>query len=299
MRMKRILVFVSISAFACSMPAVADTAQSAECVFAADTLESPRSIKTAEELAGGSNGLWVVTWRAGETVTATAADGSTATFVENAPSNGSGALSALSLASGGIWTLANSRQGVATFTVRHSLFGTLGDGTAASPAKIVDADELAYLVEAGSVGEGFHFILAGANGLLASLVLPSGFSLQELPGDVWRMDAASAGGVVYACLPIGYAMDSLSSGPDRTLRRNTTIPLAYSGDNWLAGRPVSSSLSIVAPSGAETSNDFAGTGTIPFCPNETGPWSVSMASAYGTLTATIRVIRRSTFVVLR
>ena len=97
-----------------------------------DTTPSPRAIKTQEELAG----LMEATYFAGETVTATLSGGAALTLVSAAAANGS---VALNFNAGGVWTLANSAQGSATFTVRHSIFGTLGEGTSASPAKIVDA----------------------------------------------------------------------------------------------------------------------------------------------------------------
>ena len=80
---------------------------------------------------------------------------------------------------GGLWTLRRKGQGLAQdtalFTARHGLFGTQGAGTAASPAKIVDADELADLVDAGTVGSGYVFTLNGDNSLFDAMALPSGF----------------------------------------------------------------------------------------------------------------------------
>ena len=106
-------------------------AESADVAYALDTVVSaPRAIKTAADLAA------TAPVRTGETVTATAPDGTVATLVAGAASDETIALSE-ALDAGGLWTLSNSRQGSASFTVRHSLFGTLGNGTTASPARLV------------------------------------------------------------------------------------------------------------------------------------------------------------------
>ena len=101
-------------------------------VYSADTLGSPRHIKTA----GDQSALWPATRRAGETVTATS------------PSGGVVTLSSSSLASvldaGGVWTIANSVQGTAHVGVAWAVYadgGALAEGVSG-----------AYTVESMSPG---------------------------------------------------------------------------------------------------------------------------------------------------
>ena len=82
-----------------------------------------------------------VTWRIGETVTATARDGVTTTLASSAASAGS---SAFTPDKGGVWTLANSAQGEASVGVAWAVNGdggTLASGGAASPFGIDSMQE--------------------------------------------------------------------------------------------------------------------------------------------------------------
>ena len=81
----------------------------------------------------GEIAAWLVTWREGETVSATAMDGAAYTLAEDAASTGSDALPA----KGGIWTLANSEEGIARVAVPWSVYQ--GGGVSLASGVLADA----------------------------------------------------------------------------------------------------------------------------------------------------------------
>lgn len=198
----------------------------------------------------------------------------------------------LPLDAGGVWTVANTAQGTATFTVRRSLDGTLGDGTAASPAKLVDGDEL----QDYGAGENYTFTLDGADGLLARLVVPPRFRLEGVGEGVWRI-VASADGSQYACAEIAYPADSAQEGPDRETGKRDALPVAYSGNGWAvvatgAALPTAT-ITFMPPEGSgleATTWNRTGNGAEAFTFNANGDWTVTLAFADGTTkTATITI----------
>ena len=268
-------------------------AVSAEKGYNADTLPSPRTVKTAAELAEITGGTWCATRRAGEAVTLTSPGGSTSVLCDGG--NAVVQSVALPLDAGGLWTAENSKQGVATFTVRHSLYGTLGDGTAASPAKLVDGDELVDY----SAGDGYVFTLNGADSLFGALAIPAGYRLEEAGDGVWKI-VSSADGSEYAWAALAWTVDSEQKGPNRALKGKTPVLVAYSGDNWgLRDATASSSLAVRSPSGAETVYALAGTGAYLFQPTEYGDWTLELADGTRTLAAVISVNNYGTIIQVR
>lgn len=275
--------------------ALADTpvAESAALAYAVDTLSVPRAVKTAsdrDEIAGGT---FKVAWRAGETVTVTAPNGVTTTLVSDAASAGT---ATLVLNAGGCWTLARTGQGMshdsAKITVRHSLDGTLGDGTVASPAKLVDGDEL---IDYGA-GENYVFTLDSVDGLLSRLVLPTGYCLKDAGDGVWKL-VASVDGSQYSCANVVYRANSAQEGPDRTTTRSDALPVAYSGDNWIGDAAKAAKVVFTSPSGTETTFNLTGTGAQSFNFNSPGTWTVKLTMADGTIyTANIDVSNGLTIV---
>ena len=77
------------------------------------TGDATYSLANAAEIAA-----WPVTWCEGESVSATAMDGTAYTLAEDAASTGSDALPA----KGGIWTLVNSEEGLAHVAVPWSVY---------------------------------------------------------------------------------------------------------------------------------------------------------------------------------
>ena len=266
-------------------------ASSPASAWRVDSLPSPRAIKTAADEAG----LWPVTRRAGETVTLRSPSGSASTLIA-ADSDATSA--ALSLNAGGLWTASNSKQGTATFTVRHSLKGTLGGGTEASPAKLVDGDELVDY----SAGDGYVFTLNGDDSLLGALELPAGFRLEAVDGagaaQMWRI-VSDASGKEYAWSDLVARLDTYLSGPDRRIHMQDTMPVSYSGDNWTRKLESASTLTLTAPSGAVTEYDLSGTDSITVCFNETGAWLITLVSDGGTLTSTVNVSNVGLYIILK
>lgn len=80
----------------------------------------------------------------------------------------------------------------------------------------------------------------------------------------------------------GFAADSELPGPDRATKPRDTLPIAYTGDNWVGDRSKSATLTLVSPSGAETTLDRTGTGTETFAFGALGNWGVRLAMADGT-----------------
>ena len=257
---------------------------SASATYLADTHPSPRAVKTAAEQAELANGTWAVTRRDGETVSLTSPSGTSSVL----------AGSALTLNAGGVWTVANSKQGAATFTVRRSLDGTLGDGTASSPAKLVDGDELRDY----GADENYTFTLDGADGLLSRLVLPVGYRLEEAGESVWRI-VASADGSQYAWAEIVYPADSAREGPDRKTSRKGALPVAYSGDNWLGDTAKAAMVVFTSPNGTAMTLDLAGTGTTQFTFDSTGKWTVTLTMADGTTRTAVLSVSSGLTVIIK
>ena len=271
------------------LAALADESPLAEtaspCVYSADTFGSPHNIKTA----GDQSALWPVTRRAGETVTLVSPSGARTTLIS---AESAAKSAALTLNAGGVWTVENSEQGEATFTVRHSLYGTQGAGTAGSPAKLVDGDELIDL----GAGNGYVFTLEPVDGLLAALEIPSGFRLDRASDTAWRI-VTSADGCLYVGTAIAYPCDSVGEGPDRTTKKKEALPVAYSGDDWGGDATKAATLTFTSPDGTETKIDLAGTAATPFKFNKIGSWTVLLEMADGTTrTATISVTPNGGFV---
>ncbi len=265
---------------------VAETQNAIE--YSLDTMP-PYAIKTAADVESlDAVGVWP-----GETVVQIAPDGTEETLVENASETGS---VQVAFSVGGLWTLRNSRQGSASFTVRHSIFGTQGAGTAVSPAKIVDPDEISDLNSAGVVGDGYVFSLDGVPSLLAALSVPAGFRVEELDGGLWRIATISDGCVYSWAGSRAYSLHSEQPGPDRNIGRKEMLPVAFTGDNWTRAISAASELTLVSPSGASTTYRLTGTGTRKVELNESGDWLVTLAYGDHTLSSTITV--RSSFMLI-
>lgn len=245
-----------------------------------DTLASPRAIKTQAEL----DALWDATYSAGETVTVTSPSG-----VDSMPVSAASAAGevALTFNAGGLWTAVNSAQGTATFTVRHSIFGTLGDGTSASPAKIVDTTEVLDLLNAGTASVGYVVTFAGASGLADEVILPGQYSFESAGEGLWSI--ATATDVETVASESGtYLLDTMQGGPDRTIWKRRGYEIAYSGDNWVGGASAASSLRIEPPRGATSTQNFTGTGATPFPFAGKGDTTVTMTAGSTTQTAVIK-----------
>jgi hypothetical protein len=261
---------------------------SVPCVYSADTLGSPHNIKTADD----QSALWAATRRTGETVTVVSPSGARTTLIA-AESDATSA--ALNLNAGGVWTLENSEQGTATFTVRHSLYGTQGAGTEASPAKLVDGDELVDL----SAGDGFVFSLEPVEGLLNALSIPLGFRLVKVDDTTWRI-VTSADGCLYAAAEIVYPIDSVEAGPNRSSKKKEVLPVSYSGDDWVRDMSKASPLTFVAPDGVESTVSLNGTGAAQFKFHTSGVWTVRLTMADGSMkTAILNIISDGFTVTLR
>ena len=268
------LLFSAIVA-AAGLCSVADmpVATSADCTYALDTVNDwPRALKTEADLTS----LPTAVYRAGDSLTVTAPDGTSSTTTKIVDS-----MESLPINAGGLWTFSNDRQkGTVSFTVRHSIYGTLGDGTEVSPAKLMDSEELADLIENGVAGDGYFFKL-DSDSLIASLQLPDGYCLTELPNGLFRMNE-SEDGCRYACLGVAYLLDAKQAGPRRRVYQQDVLPVAYSGDSWRRDPVKTSILTIVDPDGVENDPyEFAGTGvkSLPF--DKLGVWTLRLEMENG------------------
>ena len=244
-----------------------------------DTYASPRAIKTQAEL----DALWEAAYSAGETVTVTSPSGVDSTPVSAASAAGE---VALTFNAGGLWTAGNSAQGTASFTVRHSIFGTLGDGTSASPAKIVDATEVLDLLNAGTAGVGYVVTFAGASSLADEVILPGQYSFESAGEGLLSIAAATDVGTV-ASESGAYLLDTMQGGPDRTIWKRRGYEIAYSGDNWVGGASAALSVTVAPPRGATSTQNFTGTGATPFPLAGKGDTTVTMTVGSTTQTAVI------------
>lgn len=118
--MRAITSLLAAVAVGAALPGVADveTVTSAPATFRLYLDEDATyALSSAEDFA-----TWLVTWRSGETVSAESADGTAYTL-----SGGAGATSAALPNKGGVWTLANSEEGVARVGVPWTVFDDGGD----------------------------------------------------------------------------------------------------------------------------------------------------------------------------
>jgi hypothetical protein len=286
----RDLALLAVAAF-CAAPLMADVATlvyetpaAGEADFALDTLE-PHTHATGAE---------IIPYAAGATVTETAPDGTETVRVSSAPADGT---LNWNPSQGGIWTLTNSLEGETTFTVRHPA-ATHGDGTAADPAKIMDADELVDL----GAGAGYVFRLCGADWLVDALRLPAGCGATLLGDGLWRLDSA-ADGCVCTAIDADFLLDTELPGPDRTARRRNPLPFAYSGDDWAGSATASSTLTFTPPAGVDAPAPVACVGLgayvapFSFAP---GTWTVALSgSAVTTLSAELNVLADFTMLYMR
>ena len=254
-------------------------ATSETCEYRLDTRSMPRAIRTLAELGA----LWAATYKAGESVTSTAPGGTQTTLVSAATAAGT---TALAFDAGGLWTLENSAQGTATFTVRHSIFGTQGAGTAASPAKIVDATEILDLMNSTALGEGSVVTFEGVSGLKGDVLLPGQYALDDAGEGLWSIAAVPNGVGVSVAESSEYVLDTMQGGPDRTIRTRGHY-LAYSGDGWLGSPSVTSSLTVVSPKGVITTQNFIGMGLVPYYPVGKGDSTATLTAGSTTLTSVI------------
>ncbi len=255
-------------------------ATSETCEYRLDTRSMPRAIRTQAELGA----LWAATYKAGESVTSTAPGGTQTTLVSAATAAGT---TALAFDAGGLWTLENSAQGTATFTVRHSIFGTQGAGTAASPAKIVDATEILDLMNSTALGEGSVVTFEGVSGLKGDVLLPGQYALDDAGEGLWSIAAVPNGVGVSVAESSEYVLDTIQGGPDRTIRTRRGHYLAYSGDGWLGSPSVTSSLTVVSPKGVITTQNFIGMGLVPYYPVGKGDSTATLTAGSTTLTSVI------------
>ena len=290
--MRTTIILAAVAASA-TLSLLADTpeAVSADCVYTADTLAQPRGFKTAADIAASP-----VTCRAGETITLTAPDGTTVTtVVADAPSD---TTAVLPINAGGLWTATNSKQGSATFVMRYSTYGMQGAGTAADPAKLVDGDDLVDLADAGIAGDGYVFALIGRDTLLAELVLPAGFRLEEVGDGAWRI-VSSSDGCEYIWGSLSYVADTKQPGPNRTLHMKDVMAVAYSGDDWRRALETASTLTLTSPSGVVTEHNLTGTDALTVCFNEVGTWHVTLAAGGDTLESLVDVKSNGMFLIVR
>ena len=268
-------------------------AVSADCAYALDTVKDwPRAIKTAEDLSS----LRLAVYKKGDTLTTTAPDGTVTTATKSSDTT-----EALPINAGGLWAFANDRQkGEASFTVRYSIYGTQGAGTDASPAKLVDADELSDLVNAGTAGNGYVFTLNGGDSLFDAMTLPTGFCLERRPNGTYRI-VTSENGSLFTWAEISYSLDSRKKGPNRLLELDESFKVAYSGDDWRRDMSKAATLTFIPPEGEPTVLDFTGTGVTPgtFTFNQRGVWIVRLTMADGTEREAVVKVRKGFLLLYR
>ncbi len=260
----------SVVAAVVGLCAVADTpvATSADCAYALDTEGGwPRALKTEADLTS----LPTAVYRAGDSLMVTAPDGTTSTTAKIADS-----MESLPINAGGLWTFSNPRQkGTVSFTVRHSIYGTLGDGTEVSPAKLMDSEELADLIENGVAGDGYFFKL-DSDSLIASLQLPGGYCLTESTNGLFRMNESEEG-CRYVCADVGYPIDAKRSCSGWRIYQQDVLPVAYSGDSWRRDPAKTSTLTVIDPDGVENDPyELAGTGVKSISFNKLGVWRLRL-----------------------
>ena len=233
----------------------------------------------------------------GDTVTLTAPDSTSTTPVSSAASPGEYAWTPIS---GGVWAASNPNEGEdVSFRVWHSLFGLQGAGTEANPAKVVDAGDFEAML--GLVGSAQGFVFAVDGGDVNEFALPAGCGVAVLGDGKYQLVAATDG-LLCDGASSSFMLDTEKGGPDRRVRNNDPVPrFAYSGDNWSRTNAAASCvLTFLAPSGAETSSGFTGTGNCEKELDECGMWTVTLSGdGVDTLVAHINRVKTGTVIFVR
>lgn len=257
--MKRLDLAIGFASYLACAVAMADglatTAQLA--VFDLDTRGAYPVVSRSEPVA--------LPYGDGATVTATAPGGAVTTLASAV--NGTNYWTATA---GGIWTLENSKEGTATFAVRYT-GAEQGAGTAESPWKIVDNDELSEL----SVTDGFVFVIEGPLADLGEMSPPAGYAVAV--GANGSYSLAAADGASFIASEVAFRFDSKQPGPDRTVKgKRGILPFAFSGDDWVCDPTAASTLSFVSPSGATHNEECLGTGAVEYQLKVPGVWTVTL-----------------------
>ena len=252
---------------------------SGDCRFSVDTKGGVVLVKTADAVP--------LSFGNAQKLTAASEDSaSVQTLIESAEGFGKYAWTP---ESGGYWFLTNSTEGAATFLVRYSLFPeTQGKGTADDPVKIVDGEEIAELIAAGTLAEGSVFSLGGMASV-DGIAVPEGLAIEGLSDGVYRFTAVDDG-MLYRSSAKAFIVDSKKSGPDRRWRLGQSIGIGYSGDNWTGAADAQSTLEIVSPAGTVEEKVFSGTGVDGFDPAERGVYRLTLTSAAGKRESQISVL---------
>ena len=271
------LLFLSAGQFQVNAAMVANSTPQ---VFDIDTSGSAHAVKSLDAIS--------LPYRAGDTITVTAPDGSVSTPVSRAATADAENWIATM---GGVWTITNSGEGTATFSVRYSLFGAQGAGTEADPAKIVDNDELHDLASSGTAGDGYTFVLQGSAVSFGTMTRINGYAVVPLGNGVYRIVTAS-NGRVYDSLAAEFPIDTISTGPTRKVAaKEDVLPFAYSGDNWNGNPIAASTLTFTSPSGGTTIVPCTGTGAYAFTISEGGTWTVTLAAGGTELTGMVKLAK--------
>ena len=276
-------VFAGAMVQAADAAVVTDTA-----VFALDTL---RVVRSQAELDALFNAVYAV----GETVTMTSPAGAESTLVSAAAEDGTVEVKT-HIDAGGRWTFANSVQGTAAICVRHSIFGTLGEGTTASPAILTDGQELVDLAAAGTAGDGYVFDASSVDGLFDELVVPPGYRLESAGEGLWRI-VESADGALYVA-SAAYSIDTRQEGPDRLVVAAKEMLASWSPDE--IGTSAGAAMTLVSPSGVETSYPVSGAEEAwaqPIVLRETGVWHLTLSRGSSTWESDLTV-RHDGFVII-
>ena len=279
----KLAVMSSAAVFALTVLADTPLDTSNTLVYAIDTCFS-NVVTTADDLALFTSGIRTTGWGTCDTITLTTPDGTAYSLANDAAAAG---WAAIPVSGGGWWRFYSPDYGEFTLAVRHSLFGTQGDGSFASPLMLVDDDEVSGLLDTPLTGsEMYYFSFPDES--FVSMSVAAGNCLEELGGGLWLISAA-ADGKLYTSATNHYVTDTETQGADRKLHKNDVCGVAYSGDDWLLRSDDASTLTIVSPSGTETVLPFTGTGAWSMTFDQCGAWAVTLSSEWSTMTARIFV----------
>ena len=250
----------------------------AELVFAIDTTGAAPSVKSAADVPVP------ISYPKGHSVTVISPDG-----VESGLEGVDG-LCRWSPNTGGIWTLIDSHAGSVLLSVRHSVTGTQGSGTVASPAKIVDEDELIDLVAGSPVTNGYVFAMCGdlAPG---DVEWPAGYAVLPAGDGLWQL-AETPDGLLYASPEANCIVQTDTPGPDRQVQKGNPIPpVAWSDDGWTGYGIGGCTLSFVSPKGVTAREEtLVDDGALAFVPNETGLWTITLTHGGEASVARVRYL---------
>ena len=139
-----------------------------------------------------------------------------------------------------------------------------------------DGESIAFVTSAVADGDATFSPTTGGLWQLVNSkgqVVPVGVTWAVF-NDGWSLDLGTSS---------SFTMHTRGDGPNRRGFVSVFPEVAYSGDRWIGDNEAASTLTFTPPNGESSSQDFTGTGTVPFLFDKIGRWNVRLDMSNGTM----------------